>query len=154
MPKNEIPKNFKDLLQTAKSNKSLPEIPKEKGTFGERAADRVTGFAGSWKFIIILIAIIVAWITLNVVGIFLVWDPWPFIMLNLVLSCIAAMQAPIILMSQNRQAERDRLSQRYDYLVDRKTSRDVQEIAKQLNSIKYKLDKLDEKTPNTNRKFR
>lgn len=154
MPKNELPKNFKDLMQTAKSNKTLPEIPKERGTFGQRTADKVTNIAGSWSFIIVLLALIAGWITLNMVGIWLVWDPWPFIMLNLCLSCIAALQAPVILMSQNRQAERDRLSQRYDYLVDRKTSRDVQELQKQLNSIKYKLDKIDDKIPNTNRKFR
>ena len=67
------------------------------------------------------------------------WDPYPFILLNLVLSCLAAIQAPVILMSQNRAGERDRLRAEYDYKVNRKAEREIQELRKQLNRIENKL---------------
>lgn len=132
----------------------FPKLPKMKLTFGQRAADKVSSFCGSWKFIIMVLSYIFVWINLNLFAAFLRWDPWPFIILNLTLSCLAALQAPVILMSQNRQAERDRISQRYDYLVDRKTGRDVQEIMKELKSLHRKIDKINEKTPSTNHKVR
>lgn len=129
-------------LRSLKTDKAgLPQLPKEKRDFGQKAADSVTNFAGSWLFIILLLSYIVLWIGLNIVAWQYRWDPWPFIMLNLTLSCVAALQAPIILMSNNRSAERDRLNQRYDYLVDRKTNRDVEKILKELTSIKRKLNK-------------
>jgi uncharacterized membrane protein len=142
MKEKEIPKNFKELTKGKKPNE-LPEMPKDHFTFGQRAADRMAIMAGSWTFILAVLGYIAVWITLNIVGLVFVWDPWPFIILNLTLSCLAALQAPVILMSQNRQGEKDRLNQRYDYLVDRKTSRDVSQIQKQLVSIKNKLDKMD-----------
>ena len=70
------------------------------------------------------------------------WDPWPFIILNLTLSCLAALQAPIILMSQNRQAERDRINAKYDYHVNRKAEREVQDMQKDLDDIKLYLMSL------------
>jgi len=141
------PKSVDDILKKAKQNsKDLPPMPVIKLTFGQRAADKVAKFAGSWKFIIIMTTFIFTWIALNMIGWGLQWDPWPFILLNLAFSLLAAYQAPIILMSQNRQAERDRQSQRYDYLINRKAERENQEIIKLIKSIKYKLDKLEKKT--------
>ncbi|MBN2111778.1 DUF1003 domain-containing protein [Candidatus Woesearchaeota archaeon] len=105
-------------------------------TLGQRASDKVTTFFGSWVFIITLGIFLVIWITLNIVMWVENWDPYPFILLNLMLSCLAAVQAPIILMSQNRQAERDRINARYDYAVNRKAEREVTNMQKDLDEIK------------------
>ncbi|MFH1972362.1 MAG: DUF1003 domain-containing protein [archaeon] len=105
-------------------------------TIGQKAADHLTTFAGSWTFIILVMTLIAAWITLNSLALINHWDPWPFIILNLVLSCLAAMQAPIILMSQNRQADRDRINAKYDYMVNRKAGREVARILKEVQNIK------------------
>ena len=145
MAKNQIqiPNKLSDVIDPGK--KAIPIIPKEKRTFGQRAADQVTRFCGSWTFIISVLVYIAIWISLNLLAWQYRWDPWPFIILNLTLSCLAALQAPVILMSNNRQGERDRINQRYDYLVDRKTSRDVEKILKELSSIKRKLEKIEKK---------
>src|SRR6266581_9095937 len=90
-------------------------------TFGERLSDRIASFGGSWRFIILFGAVLFGWIILN--GIFLLnrgFDPYPFILLNLILSCLAAIQAPIIMMSQNRSEARDRLRAENDYKVNLK----------------------------------
>jgi uncharacterized membrane protein len=109
-------------------------------TFGQKAADWITKWAGSWVFIILFLLLLAAWMALNVqymvqYNLGQPWDPYPFILLNLVLSCIAALQAPIILMSQNRGAQKDRLRSQYDYAINRKSEREIQEIKKQLNRI-------------------
>ena len=112
----------------------------KKLTFGQRAADAVAYFGGSWSFIIIFILFFALWIAIN--GYFLAkkpFDPFPFILLNLALSCIAALQAPIILMSQNRQAERDRIDAKYDHAINRKAERENLVILKDLDFIKRKL---------------
>ena len=139
---NGLPKTFQDILNTAKDKNNLPLIPKKNMTFGQRAADRVASVCGSWRFIILVLSYIALWIFLNLTGWLFQWDVWPFIMLNLTLSCLAALQAPVILMSQNRQAERDRINARYDYLVDRKTEREVKQILAELELIHKKLDNL------------
>lgn len=82
---------------------------------------------------------------LNLYGYVQHWDPYPFILLNLTLSCLAALQAPIILMSQNRQAERDRVTAKYDYAVNRKAEREIQKMQKDLNSIKRMLTEIRKK---------
>lgn len=109
---------------------SMFKIPR---TTGQKAADALTKWAGSWAFIISFGIFLVIWMLIN--GYLLIqykigkpWDPYPFILLNLVLSCIAAIQAPIILMSQNRQAEKDRLKAQYDYAVNRKAEKEIREI--------------------------
>jgi uncharacterized membrane protein len=91
----------------------------ERLTFGERLADRVAAFGGSWTFIIIFLAAIAVWMLRNAETA-VPFDPYPFILLNLVLSCVAALQAPIIMMSQNRQAAKDRLDAQHDYEVNLK----------------------------------
>ncbi|MDP3881749.1 MAG: DUF1003 domain-containing protein [Nanoarchaeota archaeon] len=113
----------------------------KKWTFGQKAADQVTTKMGSWTFIITFIIFLIMWISLNVYGWVQEWDPYPFILLNLVLSCLAAMQAPIILMSQNRQSQKDRLRAEYDYQVNRKAEREIEDLKKQLDRIEKKLDK-------------
>ena len=105
--------------------------------FGEVAADKVAKIAGSWGFIIGFLIILGAWMAVNIYAWIQTWDPYPFILLNLVLSCIAALQAPIILMSQNRAAQKDRQRAEYDYAVNRRAEREIQEIKK----IVSRLDK-------------
>jgi uncharacterized membrane protein len=105
-------------------------------TLGQRVADRVAAFGGSWKFIIIFCSVLFVWIIFNVVAIkHFRFDPYPFILMNLVLSCVAAMQAPIIMMSQNRQEEKDRMRSENDYLINLKA-----EIG--IRSLHQKMDLL------------
>jgi len=108
-------------------------------TFGQKAADFLTKHVGSWKFIIIIIIFISGWILLNITAYFEGWDPWPFIILNLCLSTLAALQTPLILLSQNRSNQRDRLRVEYDYQVDKKAEHEIQEIKKQLDRIERKI---------------
>ncbi|NCN86968.1 DUF1003 domain-containing protein [archaeon] len=109
--------------------------------FGERAADNVTRWAGSWTFILSFLFFLGLWMATNVYAWLRSWDPYPFILLNLVLSCIAALQAPIILMSQNRAAQKDRQRAEYDYAVNRRAEREIQAIQTQLDRIEKKLNK-------------
>ena len=115
--------------------------PKRKESFGARASDKMTALMGSWGFILIFILILGIWVGLN--GYYLTkylggkaFDPFPFILLNLFLSCLAAIQAPIILMSQNRQSETDRRRSEYDYAVNRKAEREIADMQKDLEDIK------------------
>jgi len=101
---------------------------KYKRTLGQKAADWVTTWAGSWYFIIGFFIFIILWMSTNVMMWINQWDPYPFILLNLVLSCLAAVQAPIILMSQNRAAQRDRLRAEFDFRVNKKAEKEIQEI--------------------------
>ena len=122
------------------NSKNTHPILLQKLTFGQKAADAVARFGGSWSFIIIFFIILIVWMLIN--SYFLLkrpFDPYPFILLNLVLSCLAAIQAPIILMSQNRQAERDRIDARYDHAINRKAERENIMILKDLEFIKTKL---------------
>lgn len=107
-------------------------------TIGERIADRVASFGGSWTFIILFLAVLFGWIILNALilagrGAF---DPYPFILLNLVLSMIAAIQAPLILMSQNRQADKDRLDAANDYEVNLKAEMDILSLHEKLDALR------------------
>jgi len=124
-------------------NDNHSPVFKTKLTFGQKASDKVTSFFGSWSFIIALAIVMVFWINMNVLMIVNKWDPYPFILFNLVLSCLAAVQAPVILMSQNRQAERDRVNAKYDYQVNRKAEREIQKIQKSLESIKKTISRKE-----------
>ena len=119
----------------------VKKVLKTERTFGQKAADGLTKIAGSWTFIIILLILIAIWIYLNVTAYVRQWDPWPFIILNLCLSCLAALQAPIILMSQNRQAQKDRLKMEYDYQVNRRAAREIEEVKTMLSRIERKMNK-------------
>jgi uncharacterized membrane protein len=113
-----------------------------KYALGQKAADKITKWAGSWTFIGGFFIFLVIWMAINVYMIVNVWDPYPFILLNLVLSCLAAIQAPIILMSQNRAADRDRAKAERDYAINRKSEREVELIKKDLDHIKKKLAEI------------
>lgn len=110
-------------------------------TFGQRAADGIAKWAGSWTFILSFLVFLGLWMVMNIYAWINSWDPYPFILLNLVLSCVAALQAPVILMSQNRQTQKDRIKVEYDYSVNRKSERGVERILKELESIRRKLGK-------------
>lgn len=113
-------------------------VNKKSLTFGQKTADLLTKCAGSWSFIIMFLAFFLIWIIINFALVYK-WDPYPFILLNLILSTLAAIQAPVILMSQNRQTQRDRIRSEYDYLVNRKAEREIEQLKKQLDRIERKL---------------
>ncbi len=105
-------------------------------TFGERLADRIAAFGGSWPFMIIFALFLIFWIAMNSVVLF--WrpvDPFPFILLNLLLSCLAAIQAPVIMMSQNRQESKDRLRAQHDYQVNLKAELEIRQIHEKLDHL-------------------
>jgi uncharacterized membrane protein len=124
-----------------KKDKDKHPVLKQKLTIGQRAADIVTLIVGSWGFIIGVLILLGIWMSLNVYMVIYRWDPYPFILLNFVLSCLAALQAPVILMSQNRQAERDRIAAKYDYQVNRKAEREISNMQKDLDKITALLKK-------------
>jgi uncharacterized membrane protein len=108
----------------------------EKLSLGEELADKIAEFGGSWKFIISFGAILIAWIGINSAVLF--WrpfDPYPFILLNLVLSCLAALQAPVIMMSQNRQEDKDRLRSEYDYQINLKAELEIRHLHEKIDHL-------------------
>ncbi|OOM68614.1 DUF1003 domain-containing protein [Clostridium sp. BL-8] len=125
-------------LISGKISKNVNETDDENSTFGQRAADKIASFGGSWAFIISFGVVLAIWIIGNAVILSdKAFDPYPFVFLNLVLSCLAAIQAPIIMMSQNRQTEKDRLTATNDYLVNLKSEIIVEDLH-------YKIDMLME----------
>jgi uncharacterized membrane protein len=105
-------------------------------TFGERLSDRIAAFGGSWSFLIIFTLIVIVWMTINTALISQQpFGPYPFILLNLFLSCLAAIQAPVIIMSQNRQEAKDRLRAEYDYRVDLKAELEVRLLHTKLDQL-------------------
>jgi uncharacterized membrane protein len=106
-------------------------------TFGERATDQIAAFGGSWAFLGLFAALLVAWMLFNA-DTQQPFDPYPFILLNLLLSCVAAMQAPIILMSQNRQAQKDRLNAAADYEVNMKAEMEILALHEKLDELREK----------------
>ncbi len=114
--------------------RNLNEILKEEQTFGQRAADWTTKIMGSWRFIIIQSLVLILWVFLNAAAWTKHWDPYPFILMNLVMSLQAAYTAPIIMMSQNRQAIRDRLEAHNDYLINQKAEEEVRAILDHLSA--------------------
>ena len=133
----------KDLNLVSELSKKLHPY-KHQLTFGQKTSDLFTKWAGSWTFIISFIIFLILWMTLNTYF----WikyitnepfDRYPFILLNLILSSLAALQAPIILMSQNRAAQRDRIRFEYDYQVNRKAEKEIREIKIQLDKIEKRI---------------
>ncbi|MDQ0511486.1 DUF1003 domain-containing protein [Ancylobacter amanitiformis] len=104
-------------------------------TFGERAADAIASFGGSWTFIISFMVFINVWMALNILGLVGGFDPYPFILLNLVLSCIAALQAPVIMMSQKRQEAKDRLRSENDYRVNLKAELEIRHLHEKIDHM-------------------
>jgi len=123
------------------NGKNWHEKHSEARTFGSRIADAVANGMGSWRFIIIQTVLVILWMGLNLVGLIYHWDAYPFILLNLVFSTQAAYAAPIIMMSQNRQNERDRMHAQVDYQTNVAAKKEIEELTKILN--KLEVDKLD-----------
>ncbi len=116
----------------------------EKETFGERIADSVARFGGSWTFIMTFAFVLSIYVTINAMLRRSAWDPYPFILLNLFLSMLAAIQAPVIMMSQNRQDTRDRLRSELDYDVNRRAASDIQGLARKLNLLGEKIGDVED----------
>lgn len=129
----------------AKIEQDLHPIFKIKLSLGQRLTDKLTDFCGSWAFVIFLFILIIGWIILNVLGIVLNWDPYPFILLNLILAGISVILMPIILMSQNRQEERDRINARYDYSINRKAEREIRLLHEKVDHLQKSIEKLEKK---------
>lgn len=139
----------KQVIQSVSKNTMIStevEEDEQEITFGQKLADKVAEFGGSWGFIIFFMSFLVAWILLNVF-----WlsnhgfDPYPFILLNLILSCIAAIQAPVIMMSQNRQEEKDRERTKKDYKINLKSELEIRELHEKIDHliIHYQQDLLE-----------
>ena len=122
--------------------KNVNEIIKEKESFGVKASNLVAQVVGSWRFIIIQSAILLIWIILNITAYIYHWDPYPFILMNLFLSLQAAYTAPIIMMSQNKQAERDRIEARNDYYINQKAEEEVRAILDHLHAQNEALEQI------------
>jgi CRP/FNR family cyclic AMP-dependent transcriptional regulator len=120
------------------------EIIEEEMTFGERIADAVAGFGGSWTFILTFLFTLAVYTAVNLALGRSAWDPYPFILLNLFLSMLAALQAPVIMMSQNRQDTKDRLRGELDYDVNRRAEMEVQTLSRKLNVLADKMDDVEE----------
>ena len=131
-----------NLLADSKISVS-PESCNEKYTLGQRAADAIAKFAGSWAFIFSFTGVLVLWMIVNAVLASKAFDPYPFILLNLVLSCVAAIQAPLIMMSQNRQEEKDRRRAENDYKVNLKTEIMIEDLYDKVNVILAKQSVLE-----------
>ncbi len=115
-------------------------------TLGQRAADVIADFGGSWTFLLLLSLSLVIWMSLNTYLAYRTpFDPYPFILLNLFLSTLAAFQAPIILMAANRQSERDRIDAKYDHAINRKAEREIQAIQRDLDAIRRNIERLHKK---------
>ena len=123
-----------NLLANSKIS-TRPEKDKGKYTLGQRAADSIAKFAGSWAFIFSFTGVLVTWMIVNAILATNAFDPYPFILLNLVLSCVAAIQAPLIMMSQNRQEEKDRRRAENDYKVNLKTEIMIEDLYDKVNAI-------------------
>ena len=118
------------------------DVIEKDATFGERIADHVAGFGGSWTFILTFLGALVVYSSLSLLRGNKSWDPYPFILLNLFLSMLAAIQAPVIMMSQNRQDTKDRLRGELDYDVNRRAESEIQGLARKLNALDDKLSDI------------
>ena len=142
-----------NLLANSKISVS-PEKGREKYSLGQRAADSIAKFAGSWAFIFSFTGVLILWMIVNAILAEKAFDPYPFILLNLVLSCVAAIQAPLIMMSQNRQEQKDRRRAENDYKVNLKTEIMIEDLYDKVNIILAKQSQLEKqisekKTDNT-----
>jgi CRP/FNR family cyclic AMP-dependent transcriptional regulator len=126
-------------LARVRASRNPNEIIEKESTLGERVADTVAGFGGSWTFISLFGIVLATYTLINVLLDKKAWDPYPFILLNLFLSMLAAIQAPVIMMSQNRQNTRDRLRSELDFEVNRRAEAEIQGLARKLNLIDDKM---------------
>ena len=152
---NEILKDIKhdmtdeEIIALLADSKISTNPNKEKDyTFGQKAADGIAKFAGSWAFIFTFVGVLIAWMVINIILATNAFDPYPFILLNLVLSCVAAIQAPLIMMSQNRQEEKDRRRAENDYKVNLKTEIMIEDLYDKINIIIAKQTALEKRLNN------
>ena len=131
-------------LVRLRATRNPNQIIEEEETLGERIADHVASFGGSWVFIITFLVILVVYSSVNVVLGHRAWDPYPFILLNLFLSMLAAIQAPIIMMSQNRQDKKDRLRSELDFDVNRRAEVEIQGLALKMNMLGDKIGDVED----------
>ena len=131
MTKLHFPKHFQHNHPPIKN---VNEAFEQQLTFGQRISDRIANIVGSWPFIIVQSILLILWIILNVAAVIHHWDPYPFILMNLVLSMQAAYTAPVIMMSQNRQADRDRLEAHNDYVVNQKAEEEIRAVMNHLET--------------------
>ena len=124
-----------EVLNLLADSKISESPTAEKYTLGQRAADAIAKFAGSWAFIFAFTGVLLLWMVVNTILAADAFDPFPFILLNLVLSCVAAIQAPLIMMSQNRQEEKDRRRAENDYKVNLKTEIMIEDLYDKVNAI-------------------
>jgi CRP/FNR family transcriptional regulator, cyclic AMP receptor protein len=131
-------------LVRVRASRNPNQIIEEEETPGERVADTVASFGGSWTFILIFLSVLVAYSSTNVLLGHRAWDPYPFILLNLFLSMLAAIQAPVIMMSQNRQDKKDRLRSELDYEVNRRAEVEIQGLASKMNMLGDKIGDVED----------
>ena len=134
-----------EVLNLLADSKISENPTTEKYTLGQRAADAIAKFAGSWAFIFAFTGVLILWMVVNTILASNAFDPYPFILLNLVLSCVAAIQAPLIMMSQNRQEEKDRRRAENDYKVNLKTEIMIEDLHDKVNAILAKQSALEKK---------
>jgi CRP/FNR family cyclic AMP-dependent transcriptional regulator len=130
-----------DLVRT-RASRNPNELIQEESTFAERIADHVARFGGSWTFIITFGVWMTVYTAINILLGTKAWDPYPFILLNLFLSALAAIQAPVIMMSQNRQDTKDRLRGELDFDVNKRAASDIQGLSRKLNLLDEKIDDI------------
>ena len=134
-----------EVLNLLADSKISESPTAEKYTLGQRAADAIAKFAGSWAFIFSFTGVLLLWMVVNTILAADAFDPFPFILPNLVLSCVAAIQAPLIMMSQNRQEEKDRRRAENDYKVNLKTEIMIEDLYDKVNAILAKQSALEKK---------
>ncbi len=145
-PYNELEANQQNVIESIAESAPIVEnvnaIFHEQLSFGQRLADKISAFGGSWTFILIFLGILFSWMAINsffLVGAKEPFDPYPFILLNLVLSTIAALQAPVIMMSQNRQTQKDRLDITENYKVSLKTELEIMRLHQKIDELTKSL---------------
>jgi uncharacterized membrane protein len=131
-------------LVRVRASRNPNEVIEEEATFGQRIADKVAGFGGSWTFIITFLTVLVVYTIVNVGLGKSAWDPYPFILLNLFLSMLAAIQAPVIMMSQNRQDTKDRVRSELDFDVNKRAESEIQGLAHKLNLLGDKINDVED----------
>ena len=139
-----------NLLVTKRASRNVNEVMEQRSTLGQRVADRVAAFGGSWPFIFLFGGILIVWMAANTLVLAYLghgengaqWDPYPYILLNLMLSSLAALQAPVIMMSQNRAAEKDRLAAEQDFKVNLKSELMLEELVRKQRERDVQIDQL------------
>lgn len=138
-------KDEEEIIDMLVDNPITVDVDKEidaKMTFGDKVADKISAIAGSWTFIILFCLFLIIWIVINGIVLINAIDPYPYILLNLVLSCIAALQAPIIMMSQNRQSKKDTIRNKNDYRTDLKSELILEELHDHMEKILQNQNKI------------